>query len=591
MQIVSDNWKAEQLKVLRGENTLEITLEVSDPEAIQDASVSDNGVLDYSNTASVLTSDMIPTAYATLEMNILPLDGSVNMLPDDNINHVAYIGNEVSAQDGTYSMTPQVHITFSRVFEKLIPGITITWSPEFDEWAEQFTVTAYNGDTVVAEKFVENNFTARSIVWLDINNYDSIVISVEKWCLPFHRPRIAEIFVGIKNTYVKSDIIDYSNKTIIAPLGDKLPTANVEFKLDNRERMYDPDNPTGLTKYLMEQQHIRVKYGQKSNGKMEYIPGGSYYLSEWKSPQNGITSTFKARDIMSFMNKNYIRGVYASGGVNMYDLALDVFTNANLPVASDGSVMYEIGEHLKNYYTTAPLPICTHAECIQYIANATASVILIKRSGVISIVPFELTTSDYNINGFNSFSRPEVTLTKPLKNVEVKVYSYYKGDSVELYNATRDINGTTEVVIEYSEQAINAKATITGGTLVESVYYSNACVLKITASGTVTIVVSGTRLKKSTNTYIKDAHDVGETESVDNPLITSEAVAEHLSVLISEYLSERRSLDLDWRADVRLDVGDTVKVSNNYGDITSYVTDLTYTFKGAYRATCKGKVV
>lgn len=195
------------------------------------------------------------------------------------------------------------------------------------------------GSTVVAECKVEDNASVKSVVEFDIETYDSIRIEILKWCLPHHRPRIAEIFVGVNKVYGKSDITGYEHEQDINPIGATTPVNKMGFSIDNSNNIYDPNNTTGLSKYLMERQEIRVKYGLKLNdGTIEYIPAGVFYLSEWEAPQNGIEARFTARDLLEFMQKTYTKGLYKSTGATLYDLAISVLTEGKPPRSTMNAV-------------------------------------------------------------------------------------------------------------------------------------------------------------------------------------------------------------------------------------------------------------
>ncbi len=81
-----------------------------------------------------------------------------------------------------YETYQPLHYSFSKVYSSLIPGITITWSETYNEYAESFKITAYNGASVVAQETVQNNQDILSVVSLDIQNYNKITIQVLKWC-------------------------------------------------------------------------------------------------------------------------------------------------------------------------------------------------------------------------------------------------------------------------------------------------------------------------------------------------------------------------------------------------------------------------
>lgn len=595
MQNVSDAWKAVQKQQLVNESYVEISFDIADPDALADATSKDNGAIYIADTEQIVSEvdkDIVP--YGTLEENLWLLDGSRRFIPDSEYGDTGYIGNLLSEEDGGFDRSPIVDINFSEIHEPVIPGITITWGIAYNEYAEVFRVTAYNGSTVVADIRVENNTSVKSVVELDIETYDSIRIEILKWCLPFHRARIAEVFVGVNKVYGKSDITGYSHEQEVSPIGASTPVNKMSFALDNSDNIYDPNNTTGLSKYLMERQEMRVKYGLKLNdGTIEYIPAGVFYLSEWNAPQNGIEANFTARDLLEFMQKTYTKGVYNSAGVSLYDLAIAVLTEANLPLNDNGTKKWIVSDSLKTIKTVAPLPLKPISECLQYIAQAGCCIIFCDRSGVLHIEAISTATQDYALTEFNLFSRPEISLQKPLSAVSTKVYNYYADETgKELFNGKITVNGTKEVVVTYSEAAINASASVSGGTLVSATYYTNTCHLKITGSGEVTITVTGTLLKHSDSNYVLDVTEDGEMQMVDNPLIASTAVATTISAWVKNWLTYRKIVTMSgWRADSRLDATDIISSENKYGTESVRMTSVKYEYAGAFRGTGEGRVV
>lgn len=595
MQNVSDAWKAVQRQQLVNESFVEISFNIADPDALADATSEDNGAIYIANTEQIVSEvDKSIVPYGTLEENIWLLDGSRRFIPDSEYGDTGYIGNLLSGGDGGFDRSPVVNINFSEIHDPIIPGITITWGIAYNEYAEVFRVTAYNGSTVVADIRVENNTSVQSVVEIDIETYDRIRIEILKWCLPFHRARIAEVFVGVNKVYGKSDITKYSHEQDISPIGASTPTHKMSFAIDNRDNIWDPNNPTGLSKYLMERQEMRVKYGLKLNdGTIEYIPAGVFYLSEWNAPQNGLEANFTARDLLEFMQETYTKGEYNSDGVSLYDLTIAVLTEANLPLNYDGTLKWIVSDSLKAITTVAPLPLKPISECLQYIAQAGCCIIFCDRSGVLHIEAISTALQDYALTEFNLLSRPEISLQKPLSAVSTKVYNYYADETgKELFNGTITVDGTKEVVVTYSEAAINASASVSGGELVSATYYTNTCHLRITGNGDVTVTVTGTLLKHSDSNYVLDADAEGETQTVDNPLITSTAVATTMSDWVKNWLTYRKIVTMSgWRADPRLDATDIISSKNKYGTESVRMTSVKYEYAGAFRGTGEGRVV
>ena len=148
------------------------------------------------------------------------------------------------------------------------------------------------------------------------------------------------------------------------------------------------------------------------------------------------------------------------------------------------------------------------------------------REGVLHIEPLQYKVSDYTINSFNSYSKSEITLSKPIKQVKVKWYDY----------------------------------TMDGEEVKSTSYEENFAV-----------------------------GEIGETITIDNPLITSQSMACSLEYWVE--FNHRKSLDSSWRADVRLDPLDIVTNVNDYNSAIVRMTDVEFKFNGAFRGTGKGKVM
>lgn len=593
MQSVSQKWKDNQSGLLVGESAIALVLRLTDPDAYENASASSDDEMYFSQTGDVVGGvdyEMSPTV--TFEQNLWLLDDSCELLDSSDYGTTRYIGNQVCKLDKTFDNNPLITISFPEVYTNPLQGVTIAWSPLWNEYAEEFIITAYNGDKVVATQTVTDNTSTKSVVEVNIEGYNRITIEIVKWSLSYRRARIEEIVIGADYTYYKSDLFSYSHSQSVNPLSTELPKVEVNFSLNNLDNKYNPHNPNALSKYLIERQEVKVKYGYKIGNKVEWIEGGRFYLSEWDAPQDGLTAEFKARDLLEFMRGNYYGGMYYPNGISLYDLATDVLIDANLPTHTDGSVKWKIDESLKNIYTVAPLPIDTHANCLQLIANCGGCVFYQDRQGMLQMKPLEIAETDYSVTYFNSYSKSNVTLSKPLRDVNIGFYQYTTSNEItELYSGVVSVSGTQELIITYSGSATNVNATVTGGTVGNVVYYTNACKMTITANGDVTVKVNGYTLNSSkTEVSIYNA-DSGETITVDNLLITDIERAKVIGEWVRSYYANRMTLSSSWRADPRLDALDCVTNENDYGTTRVLMTEVKYDYNGAFKGSGEGKVI
>lgn len=512
MQTVSQAWKDEQeRKIITAESLVEISLNVGDPDAQADAVTSDNGHVDYSNVGQISDSvEKNPVKYATLESNIWLLDGSFAILPNNApYGNNGYIGNELSGDDGSYTIIPTITVSFSEVFENVIPGISITWAESYNEWADTFRVKAYNGDEIVAQKTIEGNDSLSSFVELDIENYDKITIEVLKWSLPHRRARIKELILGIVQTFTRAEIMNFSHKMTVDPLSASLPKSEIVFEVKNLNGEYNPDNPQGSAKYLLERQIITARYGYKLPDGIEWINAGTFFMSEWETPQNGITATFTARDSLEYMGDTYSG---PSSGT-LIEIAIAALEQAGLPTLSDGSNRWVLSETLSSISAQpgADLSGNNIMEVLQYVANAGCCIFYQDRNGVLHIEPLSDGTTDYEINRFNSYSNSEMSLTKQLKAIDVN----------------------------------NGQYVLTVGT-------------------------------------------VGETQPISNPLI-SDAQAPVVAQWAADYLQNRKTLSGSFRSDPRLDPLDRVTNQNQFSESVVLVTEIKYTYNGAFKGDYEGR--
>ena len=531
MQTVSKEWKNVHKQTILNESYVEVSLDIADPDSLVDATAEDNGSVYISNTPEVVDEIDTPVVpYGTLEQNLWLLNGSRKIIPETNYTGGGYVGDVLSNDECIFdTKIPTATINFTMVHTKIIPGVTIFWGTAYNEYASHFIVTAYNGSTVVAKKEIIDNKSVTSVVEMDISNYDRITIHILGWCLPNRRARIDEIFIGIRKVYSKADLMSYSHKQTVDPISTSLPKMEIKFSVDNSDDSYNPYNLNGLAKYLTERQEVKTRYGLKMNDNtVEWVKGGSFYLSEWYAKQNGISADFVARDLLEFMSAHYKDTISAISNRSLYDLATQVFMSAGLPKNDNGSNKWVIDESLRNIYTTAPLPDDALANCLQLIANAGRCVLYPDRDGLFHLEPISTESTDYVINSFNSYSKSEITLSKPVKQVIVKKYVYTMGDDGVK-------SSTTEVVVSIG--------------------------------------------------------DVGEIITVDNPLITDDNMARSVGEWIGNYLKNRITLKSTVRADVRLDALDIVTNENDYSVNNVRMTDVEFVFNGAFRGTSEGRVI
>lgn len=444
---VSNAWKDIQQRFLLPETYIEIDCGVVDDEAQSVANARSTNEATFSNASGIVDGLTDVAKYSTLEHNLWSLDGTHTILPSSGeYSNAGYVSNIES--------TGSVTISFLPIRTTAISGITITWSKKLDEYAKTFSVVGKNGEEIVGEVTVTNNKDRTSIVYLPLQNYNTVMVIVHKWSIPNRRVRIENILIGHVLKFTKSDLLSFTHEMDGDLLSGKLPKYSIEFTLDNSDGRWDPNNPTGMAQYLSERQKITVKYGLELDDKsIEWIKAGTFYLSEWYAPPNGLEARFVARDIFEFM-----MGVEMS---NSNTATISGLINSAIPEGFSA----EYDSTLPNYtYTYAPTTTKdTAAEMVQKCANAVGAILRFDREGILHIEPLKEEVSEYiylaDTTGIPlalSYSYPEITLSKPLKDVSVD----YGGESPFTFN--EGANGETQTLAnEYIANATNAERVAT----------------------------------------------------------------------------------------------------------------------------------
>lgn len=332
-----------------------------------------------------------------------------------------FIGSWLCGEDGRFEQPPTLTLNFGQHYDNTIPGITITWSSVYGEWASRYRVTAWHGERKIHSSTWEND-SVTSVAAGDIAGYDRVEIEILAWSRPFRLARVEHILLGIQKVYRKDELMDFSADFMVDPLSATLPKSEISFSIANVDGEYNPDNPRGAEKYLMERQAVTVRFGYMLQGETEWISGGRYYLSAWETPQNGITASFTARDAFELMSDPYTG---PSSG-SLMEIVLAALEQANLPPMKDGREPWQVHASLESIQAPADADLSgnTIAEVLQMAANAACCVLYQDRAGLIHLEPLESPVTDYEIDRFNSYSNAEMVLTKQLKSIDINNGQY-----------------------------------------------------------------------------------------------------------------------------------------------------------------------
>jgi len=612
MQAVTARWKENQQQPLTTEGFVEVRYTINDPSAKANARGSQPHEISPMPTGwnPPLVDDTNHTVipYATLEQNLWLLDGSKETVPsDEEYGYSGYISHSLCDTNGSFEENPCVCMEFYEQVP-ILPGLIIRWSAVFDDYPSKFKVTAYNGGLAYDPLIVDGNTSTANTVVHEMTNFDRIDVEVLSWATPYRRARIERIFFGFTKTYTKYEILSFADSQSIDLLSASLPKYDVSFEIDNRDGTFDPLNPEGLAKYMMERQEIRTRYGFKIGNDVEWVRGGVYFLSDWSAPQNGISASFQARDLLGFLNNTYFKGRFPNesepDGISLYTLALEVLREASLPqrktdTGADYKSPWELDEEmLSRFKTTTPLPICTFGECLQMISNAACCSLFFDRDGILHITRLDDNVDDMTINERSSYSRPEISLVKPVKQIDVSMYSFIREATPStIYDSTLVLEpGRNEFVLEFSKHAVNVRVESICDVTVnddETEIFAKSCKLVLHSDNNRAIErrvsITGNICRPSETIITTTNLSAGETKPLKNTLITNVNHAVQVGLWLKEHISRRKRLSLDLRTDPRLDAGDIVKIGMPQQNVR--IVSSNFKFSGAFIGKAEGVII
>lgn len=451
----SQAWIAAHEQNILPETFVEISYGVVDEEAQRSISVSAGDEERFSDSGNVAVSSAPRQYYATMEHNLWTLDGTRKIFdPAEGRQNVGYVSE--GGRNGS------VQLSFPRVMTTLIPGITITWSSEYNEYPQTFTVTARNGSTIVATKTVTNNTDVTSIVDLELKDYNSISVEFSNWSMPNRRCRMDSVDMGVGVTFTKKDLISFTHECSGDPCSATIPKYSITFSLDNSTGLWNPDNPQGAVKYLAERQKIKVRYGMSVGDDVEWVEAGTFYLSEWDTPSGGMVATFVARDVFEYMlNVPYPEGTEG----DLQTLVEYAFSLSNMP----DDFTYAMSSTLARFEATTDADR-TAAEIVQMCANSAGYTLKQDRLGKLHITPLVKEGSGFTIRRKVSLSEPEITLSKPMRIISIDYganshYSVNVSTAGEVQTVSNPMITTTEqcgLVVEAVRDSLITRKSVSG---------------------------------------------------------------------------------------------------------------------------------
>lgn len=581
--MASKNMIEQLKKPKRNLGFLKVKFNIVDPETNPDLSSNSEEIFSDLDNIKETT---IPQSknYATLEKNFWLLNDSQPIYGSEELEQT-YVSSYMSDKNCLFSDKACITLTSSVYLTTL--GLTMVFDSIDKNYAKKLKVKAYRDSTMIMDKDYTLSSYSDRLIFADneeLVRWNKIEIYFIESSLPYRRIRINQLLFGIMETYTDENLISAESKEKTTMINSELPTHTFKFTIDNMNKLFNPDNPQGWYRYILQQQPISYEWGyQLDDGTIEWILGGKMLLTgSVEVGENQVS--FSTTSLINYLTKVYKKGVYNSNGRSLYDLAVDVLEDSNID-----SSQYNLWSGLKLIKTDAPLPKLEARQLLQIIATTGNCILFTNRENVINIQPFNYVLNPDGMSYDFITSNPVVKVQSELHNTIIYINHYSKEDNVsELFkNESLEITGTKTIEIEY-DLATDISATITGGTIVNANYYGRYAILKITNTGedTISLKVSGKKINNSQTIDSKQFNDDGENIEYKNDLITQMVESSKetkLKDFIGNWYNNRNIYSFENRGDIVKDTREIIPIETDFSNsLIGYLVENNINYDGAW---------
>ncbi len=354
MKLVSNKYKDTMNMSVRPTSQFQARLEMLDRKVETDSTVTEF-------LKAVFATSIFDTNhecdYITFEKDYFAVGGSTRILPESNYRANGFVSSVMTDADGNFAQIPTVDVELNAV--KTFVGMTYTFAKAHPT---RIRVTVYLDGEQVHQFISEPD----GLEFVDDTNHipecDRLTFEFLGMSEPYRRLRVSRMVFGLVKVFNTGDIISTDHTIQIDPISSSLPYDRLIMRISNYDRDYNPDNPQGMWEYFKNGLPLQVRYGAIVGNGIEWIDAAYLFLSDAPTVEQNV-AIFEATDVLSYMTGTYYKGLWREQGISLYDLAIDVFADA-------GVSYYEIPVALQNIITHAPMPVLTHRECLQIIANA-----------------------------------------------------------------------------------------------------------------------------------------------------------------------------------------------------------------------------
>lgn len=574
----------EQLKKpKRNLGFLKVNFNIIDPDTNPDLSSNSEEV--FSDLDNIKETTILQNKnYATLEKNFWLLNGSQPIYGSEELIQT-YTSSYMSDENCLFDNEACITLTSSVYLTTL--GLTMVFDSIDENYAKKLNVKAYRDDSLIMDKDYTLDSYKDRLIFADneeLVRWNKIEIYFVESSLPFRRIRINQLLFGIMETYTDENIISAESKEKTTMINSELPTHTFKFTIDNMNKLFNPDNPEGWYRYILQQQPISYEWGyQLDDGTIEWILGGNMLLTgSVDVGENQVT--FTTTTLINYLTKIYKKGKYNPTGRSFYDLAVDILQDNG--IYSD---QYNLWEGLKLIKTEAPLPKLESRQLLQIIATACNCVLFTDRENIINIQPFNYILNPNGMDYAFITNKPKVRVQSELCNsiIYINHYSVEQNVSELFKNDSLILSENTLIEIEY-DLATDFSVNITGGTIGRANFYGRYALIGIIPNNNdpISLIILGHKINISQTVDSKNYNVDGENIEYKNDLVTQmseNSKTIKLNEFIGNWYNCRNIYSFENRGDIIKDTREIIPIETDFSSsLKGYLVENNIKYNGAW---------
>ena len=591
---VSAQWHNASRQQFRYQAYLYASLDVVPPGLRKGAQVNSTATHEQASTNKIVDGLYdAPVHYATLERNRWLLNGTFQTIDSTDVFDDWWSKHAVSESQ------PVIKVTLDKPYT--IPGMYFRWDKENGTCPKSIRVVAYDSSHTEQYSVEVDNITSSEGFYetLAMEDIQYVDITILSWMSDGWRARLLEMTFGLVvnfNSVNNGRIVSAKQIDKADPLNSKLPTHNLELVFRNYDKYFDATLQQGLSKYLAQQQVMRIQWAFiTSKGVTEYAPQQVYLTEKIEIPVDSKEVKMALTNRLELLDGDFYFNTYTGTSRTLRAIAEYVLTNSGALTEFDGQEPWIIPSSFDSITTVAPIPFGATNAVLQLIALAGCTWLTTRSTdGFIQFLESQASASEYcSVTVDQELGDPEITIHDRLRSVSVGVYHYVPRSSAETVGTGEyTLYGVNVLRIKYNTNyATGVSATVSGATLTSARYYASYAILTITASesgATVKVTLSG-KVIDSTVSYIETYRNIsiadGMDVTIDNPLITSTDHAQQVAEYVKNYYLRRNEYKISYLGYPQLVAGDKIDLSTIYGSDVVEVKNNTIEFNGGWTGT------